>query len=184
MGIKRAKEDLEQWLQQHQKMKPSVSYRKAQTMFGKEDVWTNVAESDRRDIFRDVQDFLEKKIADKEKVTRERNIKTLSDILDSMPSINYKTTWAQAQRLLIENPAFAEDATLQGNFSSFNQKTLEMDKIDALIVFEQHIRNAEKHYIKEKEDEEKRTRRHERKVREAFNGFLEVSFFLIFYIQL
>jgi hypothetical protein len=53
-----------------------------------------------------------------------------------------------------------------------------MDKIDALIVFEQHIRTAEKHYIKEKENEDKRLRRHERKVREAFNGFLEASFII------
>lgn len=30
-----------------------------------------------------------------------------------MDQINYKTTWAQAQRLLIENPQFAEDKTLQ-----------------------------------------------------------------------
>lgn len=98
-------------------MRPSLSYRKAQTLFGKEEVWVNVAESDRREIFRDVQDFLEKKAAEKEQATRDRNIKALSDILDSMPSINHKTTWAQAQRLLIENPAFAEDPTLQGNFN-------------------------------------------------------------------
>uniref|UniRef100_A0A914BYC1 Uncharacterized protein n=1 Tax=Acrobeloides nanus TaxID=290746 RepID=A0A914BYC1_9BILA len=162
LAIKRAKDDLEQWLQQHPKMKPTFSYRKAQNLFGKEDVWNNVADSDRRDIFRDVQDLMEKKEAEKEQTTRDMNIKALSDILDAMPEVNHKTTWAQAQRLLVENPAFAEHPTLQ-----------EMDKIDALIVFEQHIRTAEKHYIKEKENEDKRLRRHERKVREAFNGFLE-----------
>lgn len=47
-----------------------------------------------------------------------------------------------------------------------------MDKEDALIVFEEHIRTAEKHYLKEKDLEEKRRRRQERKIREAFQAFL------------
>lgn len=34
-----------------------------------------------------------------------------------MREITYRTTWAQAQRLLIENPAFADDVTLQSWFS-------------------------------------------------------------------
>lgn len=48
-----------------------------------------------------------------------------------------------------------------------------MDKEDALIVFQDHIRLAEELYVKEKQMEEKRQRRHERKVREAFMDFLK-----------
>lgn len=47
-----------------------------------------------------------------------------------------------------------------------------MDKEDALIVFEEHIRTAEKHYLKEKDMEERRRRRQERKIREAFQAYL------------
>ena len=47
-----------------------------------------------------------------------------------------------------------------------------MDKEDALIVFEEHIREMERDRTKEKDQEEKRQRRHERKVREAFQQFL------------
>ena len=43
-----------------------------------------------------------------------------------------------------------------------------MDKEDALVVFQQHIRTAEKQYDEERQLEEKRIRRHERKIREAF----------------
>lgn len=44
---------------------------------------------------------------------RKRNIKALADILDSMPQITYKTTWAQARQLLSDNSAFADDKDLQ-----------------------------------------------------------------------
>lgn len=47
-----------------------------------------------------------------------------------------------------------------------------MDKEDALIVFEDHIRTAEKHYMKEREMEERRRKRQERKIREAFQDYL------------
>lgn len=48
-----------------------------------------------------------------------------------------------------------------------------MDKEDALVVFQQHIRAAEKHYANEKQLETKRIRRRERKVREAFMAYLQ-----------
>lgn len=59
------------------------------------------------------QSFVTKRDEEVERDTRKRNIKALAEILDSMDQISYKTTWAQAQRLLIENPQFAEDITLQ-----------------------------------------------------------------------
>ncbi len=45
---------------------------------------------------------------------RERNKKALADILDSIEEVNHRTTWAQAQRILIENESFSMDNTLQG----------------------------------------------------------------------
>lgn len=45
-----------------------------------------------------------------------------------------------------------------------------MDKEDALVVFQQHIRIAEKQYEEERQLEEKRIRRHERKIRESFGN--------------
>ncbi|KAK0416994.1 hypothetical protein QR680_012787 [Steinernema hermaphroditum] len=163
LAIKKSKDDFEEWLKALPKMKTqSFRYSKAEDLYGSEPVWRNVAETDRRDIFRDVKEYLEKAEEEKSATLRRRNIQALDDILQGMPEITFKTTWAQAQRLLIENPAFAKDATLQG-----------MDKEDALIVFEEHIRNAEKVTEKEKEDEEKSKRRRERKVREGFLDLLK-----------
>jgi len=51
-----------------------------------------------------------------------------------------------------------------------------MDKEDALVVFEEHIRELEKEEDEEKEREKKRSKRQQRKNRERFG----VSIFFMF----
>jgi pre-mRNA-processing factor 40 len=48
-----------------------------------------------------------------------------------------------------------------------------MDKEDALMIFQQHIRAAEEQYQKDKAAESKRNKRQERKIREQFMQFLQ-----------
>uniref|UniRef100_A0A915HXL3 FF domain-containing protein n=1 Tax=Romanomermis culicivorax TaxID=13658 RepID=A0A915HXL3_ROMCU len=92
---------------------------------------------------------------------RKRNIKAFADILDSMPQITFATTWSGARQALSENPSFTNDKDLQN-----------MDKEDALIVFEEHIRQLEQEEKEEKDRENLRIRRYQRKNREAFMQFL------------
>merc|ERR1739846_139947 len=103
-----------------------------------------------------------KKEKDKAKSLRKRNTTRLTDILDRMTNIKYNTTWTQAKQMLLDNPAFAEDDEL-----------LAMDKEDALIVFEDHIRELEKEEEQEKEKERKRTKRSQRKNRDAMIRVLD-----------
>ena len=79
-----------------------------------------------------------------------------------MTNIKYNTTWEQAQQMLLDNPAFADDDDL-----------LAMDKEDALIVFEDHIRQLEKEEDVEKDKERKRQKRHQRKNRDGFIELLD-----------
>merc|ERR1712066_786891 len=72
------------------------------------------------------------------------------------------TTWEQAQQMLLDNPAFADDDEL-----------LAMDKEDALIAFEDHIRELEKEWEMERDKEKKRTKRLQRKNRDAMNTVLD-----------
>ncbi len=51
------------------------------------------------------------------KVQRKRNIKLFNEILDSMPSLMYKTTWSDAQQMLLDNPRFTEDPELQSEYN-------------------------------------------------------------------
>nr|CAD2136022.1 unnamed protein product [Meloidogyne enterolobii] len=164
-AIKKAKENLEEWLMSNVRMKPTLRYHKAEKYFADEHLWRAVSDVERREIFDDVKKAIIKLDAEQKKVTKERNIKTLGDILEGMDAIDHTTTWAQAQRILIENPDFARDTILQG-----------MDKEDALIVFQNHIKSAEGHYLKEKQNEALRIKRSERKTREQFIQFLSELF--------
>ncbi|KAI1292782.1 Pre-mRNA-processing factor 40 -like protein A [Halotydeus destructor] len=128
LKAKRSKDNLEKLLQTSDKMSASVTYRKAGELFRDQDAWKAVNEQDRKEIFREVSEHLSKREKEEQKARRKRNMKVLSEILDSMTSICSGTTWQEAQQLLLDNPVFAEDAEL-----------LAMDKEDALIVFEEHI---------------------------------------------
>ncbi|CAO4370544.1 unnamed protein product [Caenorhabditis nigoni] len=157
LAIKKSKEDLEKFLQEHPKMKESLKYQKACEMFAKDPLWMAVNDEDRKEIFKDCIGFVVRRDKERKEQCRTRNLAAFSHILQSMDQIIYNTTWAQAQRMLIENPQFAGDTNLQL-----------MDKEDALSVFEEHIKQAEKEHEEEKEQEEKRLRRQHRKTREEY----------------
>lgn len=64
--------------------------------------------------------------------------------------------------MLLENAAFKTDVNL-----------LAMDKEDALIVFEQHIRDLEREEIEERERSKRRQKRQQRKNRDQFLALLD-----------
>ena len=76
-----------------------------------------------------------------------------------MTGIKHDTTWEQAQQMILDNPAFADDDEL-----------LHMEKEDALVVFEDHIRELEREEEAERDKEKKRLRRLHRKSRDGFIG--------------
>merc|ERR1712071_438179 len=78
-------------------------------------------------------------------------------VLDSMTDITHRTAWTDAQQLLLDNPTFAQDNHLLG-----------MDKEDALIVFEQHIRELEHEEDEERERGKRRLKRLQRKNRDSY----------------
>lgn len=159
---KQAKEDLEQFLLINDKMNSSVKYWKADNIFGDQEIWKAVSDRDRRDLFDDVVHLLAKREKEEAKALRKRNIKIFSEILDSMPNLQYSTTWSEAQQMLLDNPRFTEDPDLEN-----------MDKEDALICFEEHIRMLEQEYDDEKERERRRQKRVQRKNRESFLVLLD-----------
>ncbi|KAJ4933253.1 hypothetical protein JOQ06_030086 [Pogonophryne albipinna] len=144
---KESKETFQRFLENHDKMTSTTRYKKAEQMFNEQEVWSCVPERDRLEIYEDVLFYLAKKEKEQAKQLRKRNWEALKNILDNMANVTYSTTWSEAQQYLLDNPTFAEDEELQN-----------MDKEDALICFEEHIR-AE--------------RRRQRKNRESFQKFLD-----------
>ena len=135
---------------------------KADKMFSHLSVWYSVPEKDRRDLYEDVIFILEKKEKEEARNLKKRNIKVLKDILESMKKVTYKTRWNEAQKLLFKNQYFTQDMDLQN-----------MDKEDALIVFDEHIRSLEKEHIEDMEKKKRWQRREERKNRDAFLCYLD-----------
>ncbi|KRY43093.1 WW domain-containing protein [Trichinella spiralis] len=159
---RKSKEDLEKWLQENDKVTPTMRYRRAEELFKDERVWNAVPEMERRDIFKDVQFYLDKKEKEEARVLRKKNIRALAAILAGMPEVTVETTWREGRKLLAENAAFLNDESLQN-----------MDKEDALIVWEEHIRGLEAEEKAEKEAEALREKRQCRKRREAFQQMLD-----------
>ncbi|XP_033292255.1 pre-mRNA-processing factor 40 homolog B isoform X6 [Orcinus orca] len=162
LKAKEAKQTLQHFLEQHERMTSTTRYRRAEQTFGELEVWAVVPERDRKEVYDDVLFFLAKKEKEQAKQLRRRNIQALKSILDGMSSVNFQTTWSQAQQYLMDNPSFAQDHQLQN-----------MDKEDALICFEEHIRALEREEEEERERARLRERRQQRKNREAFQTFLD-----------
>ena len=161
MKAKRARENLEKYLQSSPLVNPNLRYRQAVELFRENEYWKAVPESDRREIFEDVAKYLAEKEKKEAENLRRQNMTVLSDILDSMPTITYRTCWMDAQQLLLDNPAFASNTDL-----------LNMDKEDALVIFIEHVRQLEQDEEEEKRNEKKRSLRQKRKNREKFEEFL------------
>lgn len=164
LRAKEAKQTLQHFLEQHERMTSTTRYRRAEQTFGDLEVWAVVPERDRKEVYDDVLFFLAKKEKEQAKQLRRRNIQALKSILDGMSSVNFQTTWSQAQQYLMDNPSFAQDQQLQN-----------MDKEDALICFEEHIRALEREEEEERERARLRERRQQRKNREAFQVFHTVA---------
>ncbi|XP_070587631.1 pre-mRNA-processing factor 40 homolog A isoform X2 [Erythrolamprus reginae] len=162
LKYKEAKESFQRFLENHEKMTSTTRYKKAEQMFGELEVWNAISERDRLEIYEDVLFFLSKKEKEQAKQLRKRNWEALKNILDNMANVTYSTTWSEAQQYLMDNPTFAEDEELQN-----------MDKEDALICFEEHIRALEKEEEEEKQKGLLRERRRQRKNRESFQIFLD-----------
>ena len=160
LKAKKAKEDLESFLNNDSRITSSMRYRQACDDFAALEVWKAVPDEERRDIFDDVMLEVTKREEERAKELKKRNREVLRDILDSMPEITYQSTWLKAQQYLSQNEVFTKDTHLHN-----------MDKLDALEVFSE--------YIEQLEDEEKEERRRERKEKaklERENRFAFIRF--------
>ncbi|CAK1601095.1 unnamed protein product [Parnassius mnemosyne] len=162
LRTKKNRENLEEFLLSCDRVTSLTKYYKCEEMFSNLEIWRCVPDSDRRDIFADCIYTIAKREKEEAKALKKRNMKMLAQVLENMNEITYSSTWSEAQVLLLENSAFKNDVSLLG-----------MDKEDALIVFEQHIRNLEAEYLQEKEQIKKRNKRQQRKNRDNFLALLD-----------
>lgn len=162
LRAKRNKEQLEEMLVNHEEITSHTKYYWCEEYFSTNELWMSVQDEDRRDIYQDVMFTIAKREKEEAKILKKRNMKKLAEVLDNMTQIRYHTTWGEAQMMLLENITFKNDVEL-----------LAMDKEDALIVFEQHIRYLEREKIDGKEYSKKWKKRQQRKNRDHFLALLD-----------
>lgn len=162
LRAKRNKEQLEEMLLNSDKISSHTKYYRCDELFATSELWQSVPDSDRRDIYEDVMFAIAKREKEEAKVLKRRNMKKLAEVLDNMTHVQYCTTWGEAQMMLLENVTFKNDVNL-----------LAMDKEDALVVFEQHVRDMEREELEEKERAKRRQKRQERKNRDQFLALLD-----------
>ncbi|XP_058125911.1 pre-mRNA-processing factor 40 homolog A isoform X1 [Anopheles ziemanni] len=162
LKAKRSKEELEKFLMSSDKMNSTLKFYRCDELFANLDVWKSVPEQDRRDIYEDCIFNLSKREKEEARVMKKRNMRVLGELLEAMTTVSYQTTWSEAQVMLLDNASFKNDVNLLG-----------MDKEDALIVFEEHIRGLEREEDEEKEREKKRMKRQQRKNRDQFLALLD-----------
>lgn len=75
---KKAKEDLEEFLLTGDRITSMTKYYKCEDMFGDMDIWKNVADHEKRDIYEDVVFSLAKREKEEAKQMRKRNMKVSS----------------------------------------------------------------------------------------------------------
>lgn len=162
LKAKKAKEDLEYFLNSDPRVSSSMRYRQACDEFATIEAWRAVPDDERRDIFNDAMLEVKKREDEKAKELRKRNKEVLRDILDSITEITAQTTWIKAQQYLSQNEFFTKDTSLMA-----------MDKLDALEVFIDYIEQLEEEEKEERRRERRENAKQERENRFAFVRYLD-----------
>lgn len=89
LRAKRNKEQLEEFLLNNDKINSHTKYYRLDEMFGTLEVWTNVPDTDRRDIYEDAMFTIAKREKEEAKVLKRRNMKKLAEVLDNMTQVKH-----------------------------------------------------------------------------------------------
>ena len=100
---KQAKEELERYLLKNPDIHSSLSYRQVDKLLADVPEWKAVQDRDRRDLFGDIMQEIAKRERSEAKVLRKRNIRVFNEILAEMANLTYRTTWSEAQQMLLDN---------------------------------------------------------------------------------
>ncbi|CAG8646889.1 8079_t:CDS:10, partial [Racocetra fulgida] len=118
--------------------------------------------NERKQAFERYVDDLIKKEEEIQRAVRKENKEKFSKLLRSLSNITEATRWVEAQTIYMNTPEYLQDKSLQ-----------EMDMLDFLAVYEEHIRNLERETSERKKREGELQARQQRKNRDAYRAFME-----------
>ncbi|MEN2498315.1 MAG: PRP40 pre-mRNA processing factor 40 [Marteilia pararefringens] len=160
--IENKRRNLEEFLLNDSRINSSHKYPELDEIYEHEDVWTDLPDSYRRKVVEKINPQLLNRELRQLKLMRDTNIEKIKILFKTIPGINYKITWAETQQLLLENEEFMSDKDLQN-----------MDKEDALNIFQDHIIELERVHKEEIEFIEQSKRLYYAECREKFWELLQ-----------
>ncbi|KAH8549722.1 hypothetical protein BGW37DRAFT_428559 [Umbelopsis sp. PMI_123] len=140
----------------------TTRYRKAATLLENEPAWKAItSERYRQALYDDYIHELSRKEKDELRELRKQSMDRFAELLRSIPEITHRTTWKSAQELYIARPEYADKGRFKG-----------MDKLDFLVVFEDHVKHLEQVESDQKARVADARKRTYRKHRDAFKDLL------------
>lgn len=155
---KKVREDFISLLSNTSAIRITTRYRKAAAMLEKEPAWGSItSERYRQALYDDYIHELSRKEKDELRELRKQSMDRFAELLRSIPEITHRTTWKAAQELYSARPEYADRARFKG-----------MDKLDFLVVFEDHVKHLEQVESDQKARVADARKRTYRKHRDAF----------------
>ncbi|KAF0465242.1 formin binding protein 3 [Gigaspora margarita] len=161
--VVKIRQDFISLLNSHPDINSSTRYRKVCDLLGEEPAFVAIEDDrTREEIFSEYVYDLRKQEKEIQRAVRKENKEKFSQLLKSLPSITEATRWVEAQTIYMNTPEYQQDKSLQ-----------EMDMLDFLAVYEEHIRNLERESAEKKKREVELQVRQQRKNRESYRAFME-----------
>ncbi|CAG8453577.1 7909_t:CDS:10 [Acaulospora morrowiae] len=161
--IIKVRQDFISLLESHPEVNSSTRYRKVCEVLGEEPAFLAVEDERlREEIFSEYIYDLRKQEKEIQRAVRKENMEKFSHLLKSLLSITESTRWTDAQSVYTNAPEYQQDKKLQ-----------EMDMLDFLAVYEEHIRSLERETAEKKKKEMETQTRQQRRNRDAYRALME-----------
>jgi pre-mRNA-processing factor 40 len=155
---KKVRDDFISLLSSTSAIRITTRYRKAAALLEKEPAWGAItSERYRQALYDDYIHELSRKEKDELRELRKQSMDRFAELLRSIPEITHRTTWKAAQELYSARPEYADSGRFKG-----------MDKLDFLVVFEDHVKHLEQVESDQKARVADARKRTHRKHRDAF----------------
>jgi pre-mRNA-processing factor 40 len=156
------REEFRAMLKTHEEIKHYTRWRTARPIIEREAVFRNAGDDDeRRQLFEEYILGLKKQHAEQEVATRREALDRLSDLMRATV-LDADTKWAEAQEAVMNHESFRNDETLRS-----------LHKVDVLQIFDQHIKQLERHMNDARQKDKKNKDRRDRQARDGFRALLQ-----------
>ncbi|KAJ3283019.1 PRP40 pre-mRNA processing factor 40, partial [Blyttiomyces sp. JEL0837] len=150
----------------------ATRYRRVCELFSDNEIFQAIDENRRMDLFEEYIDDLRRREKEEQRLLRKAQMDKFRHVLHQLPLITAETTWREAYEMCKDHPLLHENGTDLPNGNGLHRPNV--DPMDALTVFEEHIKFLEAQYYEVKAKERAFQRRQERKNREGFRELLHV----------